>query len=56
MQKNPALATTLQELNATNEDYARYIRSIYPNSVEKDIYWHGSNSDFSQGFDSAVRG
>lgn len=55
MQQNPELATTLQEINATNEDYAQYIRSIYPNSVEKDIYWHGSNSDYSRGFDSAVK-
>lgn len=40
----------------TKEDYANYLLSIFPQSVDKDIYWHGSDSDFSQGFESAKRG
>lgn len=40
----------------SQEDYERYIRSIYPNSLVSDIYWHGSDSDFSRGFSSAKRG
>lgn len=52
----------IYNLNATlanigsQEDYERYIRSIYPNSLVSDIYWHGSDSDFSRGFSSAKRG
>ena len=38
------------------KDYERYIRSIYPNSLVNDIYWHGSDSDFSKGFSSAKKG
>lgn len=40
----------------TQEDYMKYIRTIYPNSIIDDIYWHGSDSDFSKGFSSAKRG
>lgn len=49
--RNPELAKI-----GSKQEYAAYLNSIYPNSVDKSIYWHGSNSDFSQGFDSAVRG
>jgi hypothetical protein len=34
-------------MGATVEQYAAYVEDIFPNSKEKDIYWHGSNSDFS---------
>lgn len=40
----------------TIKEYATYLKEIFPNSKDKDIYWHGSNSDFSQGFDSAIKG
>lgn len=46
------------ELNSigTKDDYLKYIRTIYPNSLVTDIYWHGSDSDFSEGLFSAKRG
>ena len=34
----------------TPAEYAAYIKEIFPNSVEKEVYWHGSNEDFSEGF------
>ena len=40
----------------TPTEYAAYIKEIFPNSVEKEVYWHGSNEDFSEGFASAKRG
>ena len=40
----------------TPTEYAAYIKEIFPNSVEKEVYWHGSNEDFSEGFSSAKRG
>ena len=40
----------------TPAEYAAYIKEIFPNSVEKEVYWHGSNEDFSEGFTSAKRG
>ena len=40
----------------TPTEYAAYIKEIFPNSVEKEVYWHGSNEDFSEGFVSAKRG
>lgn len=40
----------------TPAEYATYIKEIFPNSVEKEVYWHGSNEDFSKGFLSAKRG
>lgn len=40
----------------TPAEYAAYIKEIFPNSVEKGVYWHGSNEDFSEGFSSAKRG
>ena len=45
----------LQEIGTLRE-YAAYIQTIYPNSVDKSVYWHGSDSDFSEGFDKAIRG
>lgn len=56
LKRNPEFFNKIQSIGATIEDYASYVRNIFPNSKEKDIYWHGSNSDFSEGFDSAVRG
>lgn len=51
LDRNPELASV-----GTAREYAAYINSIFPNSVEKDIYWHGSNEDFSDGFNTAKRG
>lgn len=56
LKRNPEFFNKIRSIGATIEDYASYVRNIFPNSKEKDIYWHGSNSDFSEGFDSAVRG
>lgn len=46
----PELATI-----GSKEDYLRYLSTIYPNSVDKGIYWHGTNADFSKGFESAKK-
>lgn len=40
----------------TPEEYARYIKTIFPDSKDQRIYWHGSNEDFSEGFKSAKKG
>lgn len=47
-----------KELNkiGTKEQYENYLLNVFPQSIDKDIYWHGSDSDFSQGFESAKRG
>ena len=37
------------------DEYIAYVRSIFPESKISDIYWHGSNSDFSKGFESAEK-
>ena len=50
-QQHPELAQL-----GTKKQYAKYISQIFPKSKKKQIVWHGSNSDFSKGFDSAVRG
>lgn len=49
--KNPELRQI-----GTKKQYAKYLKSLTKDSELKDIYWHGSNSDFSQGFKSAKRG
>lgn len=46
----PELATI-----GSKEDYLRYLSTIYPNSVDKGIYWHGTNADFSKDFESAKK-
>ena len=51
LDRNPELASV-----GTAREYAAYVNDIFPNSVEKDIYWHGSNEDFSDGFNTAKRG
>ena len=48
--RNPAIAAI-----GTKEEYRQYLLSIFPESVETSIYWHGSNSDFSEGFQSAQK-
>ena len=40
----------------TKQDFIDFINTIYPNSSVKDIYWHGTDSDFSNGLASATRG
>lgn len=41
----------------TAEEYAEYIQSIFKNSITRGtIYWHGTGTDFSDGFNSAIRG
>ena len=36
----------LQEIG-TKEEYSSYISEIFPESKVTDIYWHGTNSDFT---------
>lgn len=50
-QNNPQLSAI-----GTEEDYLLYLVSKFPKSVLKSIVWHGTNADFSEGFDSALRG
>lgn len=37
-------------------EYAAYLADKFPNSVDRSIYWHGTNEDFSDGFKSAKKG
>lgn len=39
----------------TKEEYIRYLNERYPHSYQK-LYWHGTNSDFSDGLNTATRG
>lgn len=38
----------------TKEEYIRYLNERYPHSYQK-LYWHGTNSDFSDGLNTATR-
>lgn len=40
----------------SKEEYAQYINSIYPNSLINSIYWHGTDSDLSQGVENTKKG
>lgn len=44
----------LQEVG-TKEEYSSYISEIFPESKVTDIYWHGTNSDFTDGLNTANR-
>lgn len=50
-ERNPELSRI-----GTVKEYAAYLKEVFPNSIDKAIYWHGSDSDFSQGFNSAIKG
>ena len=39
----------------TKDEYIRYLNEKYPHSYQK-LYWHGTNSDFSDGLNTATRG
>lgn len=39
----------------TKDEYIRYLNEKYPHSYQE-LYWHGTNSDFSDGLNSATRG
>lgn len=39
----------------TKEEYIEYLNERYPYSYQK-LYWHGTNSDFSDGLNTARRG
>lgn len=39
----------------TKEEYIRYLNERYHHSYQK-LYWHGTNSDFSDGLNTATRG
>lgn len=40
----------------SKEEYVQYINSIYPNSLIDSIYWHGTDSDLSQGIANSKKG
>jgi len=40
----------------SKEEYTQYINSIYPNSLIDSIYWHGTDSDLSQGVANSKKG
>lgn len=40
----------------SKEEYTQYINSIYPNSLINSIYWHGTDSDLSQGIANSKKG
>lgn len=37
----------------TKSEYEQYIKTIFPNSISNSIYWHGTDSDFSDGLNTA---
>lgn len=39
----------------TKEEYVKYLNEKYPHSYQE-LYWHGTNSDFSDGLNTATRG
>ena len=39
----------------TKDEYIRYLNEKYPHDYQK-LYWHGTNSDFSDGLNTATRG
>lgn len=39
----------------TKDEYIRYLNERYPHDYQK-LYWHGTNSDFSDGLNTATRG
>lgn len=51
------LFTTNSELAkiGTQDEYREYLNSIFPASQVESVYWHGTDSDFSLGFESAER-
>lgn len=40
----------------TPYEYSLYLNTIFPNSNVKTVYWHGTDSDFSDGLNTAKRG
>ena len=40
----------------TKSEYEQYIKTIFPDSISNSIYWHGTDSDFSDGLNTAKRG
>lgn len=52
------LYSTNTELSkvGSKEEYAQYVNSIYPNSLINSIYWHGTDSDLSQGVENTKKG
>lgn len=40
----------------SKEEYTQYVNSIYPNSLINSIYWHGTDSDLSQGIENTKKG
>lgn len=52
------LYSTNTELSkvGSKEEYAQYVNSIYPNSLIDSIYWHGTDSDLSQGVENTKKG
>lgn len=52
----PQLKKAVEEAGGNLDEYLDYLLQVYPDSVEKSIYWHGTDSDFSGGFETAQRG
>lgn len=40
----------------TKEEYSQYISEIFPETKVTDVYWHGTDSDFTDGLNTATRG
>ncbi len=52
----PQLKKVVEDAGGNLDEYLDYLLQVYPDSVEKSIYWHGTDSDFSGGFKTAQRG
>lgn len=40
----------------TKDEYKQYLNTIFPNSKVSEVYWHGTDSDFSEGIQNTKKG
>lgn len=40
----------------TKGEYKQYLNTIFPNSKVSEVYWHGTDSDFSEGIQNTKKG
>lgn len=48
----PQLKKAVEDAGGNLDEYLDYLLQVYPDSVEKSIYWHGTDSNFTEGFPS----
>lgn len=40
----------------TKDEYKQYLNTMFPNSKVSEVYWHGTDSDFSEGIQNTKKG